>query len=168
MESMKRTNRESCSLSLAYSRGAQMEAKEYLLQYRKAKFEAECLDHQLEEINDLIGNVTVDPTVEHVQTSPDPDQIGKLVAKKTDLQAELIEAKAEALMIMQQVMSTINKLNNTDYKRLLQARYIECRSWKRITDSMHYDRRYMFKLHKCALLEIGEIINKTSKDTIDL
>ncbi|MBQ8665360.1 MAG: DUF1492 domain-containing protein [Lachnospiraceae bacterium] len=142
-----------------------MTAKEYLRQYIKAKQKAEMIERQLAEIDDLIGNMTVDPTIERVQSSRDPDQIGKLVAKQADLLADLMDAKAKALDVMQEVCLTINKLKEPDDQLLLQARYIECRSWKQIIDKLHYNRRWVFRMHRRALIKIEKIINRPPKAT---
>lgn len=142
-----------------------MRAKEFLKQYKRAKAEADRLERQLAELDDLVGNITVDPTAEHVQTSRNPDQIGSLVARRTDMQESLKKAKDHALDVMQEVITVIDKLEDPDYQIILQARYIERKSWRYIAELVHYDGRYVFKLHNRALKKVDAIINKTQKDT---
>ena len=63
-----------------------MTGREYMMQYWEAVVRVRRLKSQSASIRDLLGNVTVDPSSEHVQTSRDPDQIGKLVAKLSDVE----------------------------------------------------------------------------------
>lgn len=135
-----------------------MRAKEYLMQYKKAKLEVERLDRQLHEINDLLGNITIDPTTEKVQTSPEPDQIGKLVARRADLIADITKARNESLDVMEDVRSVIEKVDNTEYRRLLQAKYIECRSWRKVIELLHWSERSIFRKHKSALQVVDRIL----------
>lgn len=135
-----------------------MKAKEFLMQYRNAKQEIARLERQIDELDDLLGNVTVDPTNEHVQSSKDPDKIGRLIAKKADIQEEIKEAKDIALDTMEKVLGAINMVKDERYKEILQARYIECKPWSKIVDGSYYDERYIFRLHKEALDNIDLII----------
>ena len=138
-----------------------MRAKEFLVQYWDAKAEVKRLEHQLAEIEDLVGNVTVDPTSEHVQKSRDPDQIGELVARKADIESDLDAAKQKALATMQRVINVINMLKEREYRQILQMRYVEHTSWRRIAEDMNYDGRYIYKLYNRALDEMDRILDRT-------
>lgn len=138
-----------------------MRAKEFLVQYWDAKAEVRRLERQLAEIDDLVGNVTVDPTSEHVQTSRDPDQIGTLVAERADIESDLTAAKDKALEVMQRVVGMINKLKKREYRQILQMRYVEHRSWRYIAEDMEYDGRYIYKLHNRALDAMDHILDRT-------
>ena len=141
-----------------------MTGKEYLLRYREAYIKVCRLENQMDAIDDLLGNVTVDPTSEHVQTSRDPDQIGKLVARRADILSDLTECKTKALEIMEEIYHTIEMIDDPDDQLVLQLRYVKLLTWKNVERKMEevsqpYSRRQMFDHHKRALKKIEEIIN---------
>ena len=144
-----------------------MTGKEYMLQYWKAKVSIRRLESQKTSIKDLLGNVTVDPSSEHVQTSRDPDQIGKLVAKLADIEDKLNEEKLHALDLMNEIYSAINKVKDPDEQLILQMRYIKMLSWSNVEKEMqkvqrYYSMEWMMKHHHHALKEIESITNCTA------
>ena len=149
-----------------------MTGKEYLMQYWQANVEVRRLESQEESIKDLLGNVTVDPTSEHVQTSRDPDQIGRLVAKLSDIQAELEEERVKAIDLMQEIYKAIGRLRDPDEQLLLQARYIRMQPWSRVEKEMqksqrYYSRDWMMKHHRHALKEIEKLTKCTAISTTE-
>ncbi len=141
-----------------------MTGKEYMLQYWKARVAITRLESQKTSIKDLLSNVTVDPSSEHVQTSRDPDQIGKLVAKLADIEEKLDGEKLHALDLMGEIYGVINKLEDPDEQLILQMRYIKMLSWSKVEKEMQKAQRYystdwMMKHHHHALKEIERITN---------
>ena len=135
-----------------------------MLQYWKARVAIARLESQKTSIKDLLSNVTVDPSSEHVQTSRDPDQIGKLVAKLADIEEKLNDEKRHALDLMDEIYGMINKLEDPDEQLILQMRYIKMLSWSKVEKEMQKVQRYystdwMMKHHHHALKEIERITN---------
>lgn len=144
-----------------------MTGKEYMLQYWKARISVRRLESQKASIKDLLGNVTVDPSSEHVQTSRDPDQIGKLVAKLADIEEKLDNERLLAVNLMDEIYSAINKLGDPDEQLILQMRYIKMLSWSKVEKEMqkaqrYYSMEWMMKHHHHALKEIERITNCTA------
>jgi len=111
--------------------------------------------------------VTVDPSSEHVQTSRDPDQIGKLVAKLADIEEKLDNERLRAVNLMDEIYSAINKLGDPDEQLILQMRYIKMLSWSKVEKEMqkaqrYYSMEWMMKHHHHALKEIERITNCTA------
>lgn len=148
-----------------------MTGQEYLERYKEAYIKAMRLQIQIQAVDDLLGNVTVDPSNEHVQTTRDPDQIGKLVARRADILVELMAQKAEALEIMQEVYSTIELIDNMDEQLILQLRYIKLLKWDQVEREMQevsrpYSRQGMFDHHRIALEKIEKIIKSVPDCTL--
>ena len=144
-----------------------MTGKDYLMQYWMARVEVRRLESQMASIRDLLGNVTVDPTSEHVQTSRDPDQIGKLVAKLADIQEKLDDERLKAIGLMDEIYDALNKLENPDEQLILQLRYIKMLPWSKVDKEMqkaqrYYSMEWMMKHHHHALKEIERITNCTT------
>lgn len=141
-----------------------MTGKEYLLKYKAARIEVRRLEEQMAEMDDLVGDITVDPSNEHVQTSRQPDQIGALVARRSDLLSDLMAAKANALETMNEIYQVIGRLEDPDEQLVLQLRYIKLLSWRKVEAKMIeatrvYSRRQMFSIHKRAVKKVEKIIN---------
>ena len=152
-----------------------MTGKEYMLQYWQAKVIVRRLESQQASIRDLLGNVTVDPSSEHVQTSRDPDQIGKLVAKLADIQDKLNEEKLRAIDLMDEIYGVINKLGDPDEQLILQMRYIKMLPWSKVERELEKVQRYycldwVMRKHRHALKEIERLTNclNNSKDECDI
>ncbi len=146
-----------------------------MLQYWQAKVIVRRLESQQASIRDLLGNVTVDPSSEHVQTSRDPDQIGKLVAKLADIQDKLNEEKLRAIDLMDEIYGVINKLGDPDEQLILQMRYIKMLPWSKVEKELEKVQRYycldwMMRKHRHALKEIERLTNclNNSKDERDI
>ena len=152
-----------------------MTGKEYMLQYWQAKVIVRRLESQQASIRDLLGNVTVDPSSEHVQTSRDPDQIGKLVAKLADIQDKLNEEKLRAIDLMDEIYGVINKLGDPDEQLILQMRYIKMLPWSKVEKELEKVQRYycldwVMRKHRHALKEIERLTNclSNSKNECDI
>ena len=152
-----------------------MTGKEYMLQYWKARVSVRRLESQKASIKDLLGNVTVDPSNEHVQTSRDPDQIGKLVARLADIEEKLNDEKLLAMNLMDEIYNAINKIGNPDEQLILQMRYIKMLPWSKVEKEMQKVQRYycldwMMRKHRHALKEIERITNclNNSKNIRDI
>lgn len=152
-----------------------MTGKEYMLQYWKARVSVRRLESQKASIKDLLGNVTVDPSNEHVQTSRDPDQIGKLVARLADIEEKLDDEKLLAMNLMDEIYNAINKIGDPDEQLILQMRYIKMLPWSKVEKEMQKVQRYycldwMMRKHRHALKEIERITNclNNSKDIRDI
>ncbi len=119
--------------------------------------------------------MTVDPSSEHVQTSRDPDQIGKLVAKLADIQDKLNEEKLRAMDLMDEIYGAINKLGDPDEQLILQMRYIKMLPWSKVEKELEKVQRYycldwMMRKHRHALKEIERLTNclSNSKNECDI
>lgn len=148
-----------------------MTGQEYLERYKEAYIKAMRLQIQIQAVDDLLGNVTVDPSNERVQATRDPDQIGKLVARRADILADLMTQKAEALEIMQEIYSTIELIDNMDEQLILQLRYIKLLKWDQVEREMQevsrpYSRQGMFDHHRIALEKIEKIIKSVPDCTL--
>ena len=136
-----------------------MRAKAFLREYERAEKRVKEIQRRLEDLEDQCTNVTMALDSDRVQTSPQPDKIGRVVAMKVDLTEKLVEAEADALDTMNRIYEVLNQIEDPDYQRLLRLRYIKCLKWEDITDQMHYEVRNIFYIHGRALVEVEKLIN---------
>lgn len=142
-----------------------MNAREYLQRYGRELQKIVTLEERIRALDDLFS-VTQDMTSERVQSSPKPDKIGEIIAKKSDLNAELQEEIEASYDVMNEIEGTINRVPNGRYKLILYGRYICFMTWEKIAESMQradgaepYSERWLYILHKRALREVDKIIN---------
>ena len=137
-----------------------MRAKQYLSQYRRCKKKIARLEEQIQALAELCSGIAA-PQIDgdRVQSSHNPDRMGEVIAKKSDLEAELMDEVVNAIDIMNEVTDTINEVENVDYQTLLEKRYIGFKTWEVIADEMHFSARWVLTMHGRALWEVEKIIN---------
>ncbi len=135
-----------------------MDAKRFLAQYEKAEKRASVIQNELNELRDRRDGLQGFQVEERVQTSHKPDKIGELIARIADLEADLMDAKAEAIEIMLEVEAVINRVPDPLYQLLLQDRYIRLHKWSEIAEALHYTPRGIYAVHRRALAEVNKLI----------
>lgn len=133
-------------------------AKQYLIEYTKMRKRVVRLQDKLDELNEQMDKITSWSDNERVQSSLDPDKIGALVAKKLDMQAEIVMIMDELMDKMEEVEFVLNQIENPDYALILQYRYIRGLTWNAIQDRMNFSKRWILILHGRALQEVDKLI----------
>ena len=78
------------------------------------------------------------------------DTIIKIIDLENEINKEidrLVDLKTEMTRI-------IGSVQNIEYQRLLELRYLCFRSWKQIADEMGYSKQHIFRLHNDALEKV--------------
>lgn len=137
-----------------------MTVKEFLQRGKNLNVEAEQLKSAKKRAWDMACGITVSTESEKVQTSTDNSVEKKMIeyaefSKMLDIKiAELIEHQKKMLQI-------INKIDNTSYRTLLIARYINCKTWEQIAEDMGYSDKWVrTSLHGRALTVCGKYFNE--------
>lgn len=131
-----------------------MTKKQYLRQGYKLKQEIKSLEQTLEELESNLDNVKA------IQYSKDKlqggslqddtniiEKIDKIIEVENIIKGKLLELKTfQANLILE-----ILKLNNTDEKNLLQARYIMNLTWEEISKELDYSLTQIHRIHRKAL-----------------
>ena len=135
-----------------------MRAQRFLSQYGEQMLVILRLQKRLQALDDLF-DIVQDMTREKVQTSPKPDKIGEIIAKKSDLKAELNEEIEKAKAIMDDVEAVISEVNDKRLQLLLHERYINFMTWGMIAEDLDLSDRWVQELHLKALMKVEKIIN---------
>ena len=131
-----------------------MNKKEYLKQGYKLKQEIKSLEQTLEELESNLDNVkAIQYSKDKLQGGPLQDdtniieKIDKIIEVENIVKEKLLELKTfQANLILE-----ILKLNNTDEKNLLQARYIMNLTWEEISKELDYSLTQIHRIHRKAL-----------------
>ena len=131
-----------------------MTKKQYLRQGYKLKQEIKSLEQTLEELESNLDNVkAIQYSKDKLQGGPLQDdtniieKIDKIIEIENIVKEKLLELKTfQANLILE-----ILKLNNTDEKNLLQARYIMNLTWEEISKELDYSLTQIHRIHRKAL-----------------
>lgn len=130
-----------------------MTTKEYLNQYKRMMEEVRCLDVEIEELWTQLTSATSSSdgmpkgTVQDRQTKLHAIMADKLQTKRAK--------KKDAEEVMAEVLQTIDKVTDPNYRQLLFERYIQAKEWKDIADDIGYVEEYVRgELHGKALNEV--------------
>lgn len=135
-----------------------MTAREYLGQYLIARKRITKLQGELRSLRDLCDQVTVDPTSEKVQSSGNKDRLGNVIAKIVDKEAEINEQVGVAFDLMNEIEECIDMLEDPDEQLVLQMKYIECKSWEEVINSLAWSERSMFRKYREAMDKMDLIV----------
>lgn len=139
-----------------------MTAKEYLLQIRKIDRQLKALLRERKEL-DIARTYMQSPQIvgDRVQTSPsgDPPWM-KYLIKWGELTEKIGERWDELICTKKDIEDQINTLDDDRYIDVLTKRYIELKSFEKISVEMHYEYGYTRKIHKRALDAFSQIMTQ--------
>ena len=135
-----------------------MNAVEFLKQYRVCMVRIRKLEEQIQELDDLMSHITPEMSSDRVQSSHPPDKLGQLVAKKVDLETQLMGEIDMALDAMNEIEAVIDQVPSVGYQMILQKKYIEGKTWEQVAEEVCYSSPWIWVLHKRALAEVDKIL----------
>ena len=120
---------------------------------------------QIEEDIDYI-NQTLDSTPQLFDGMPRgsgiSDKTAKTGQKLWGLYIDLMAQRDKAVAKRKEIGDTIRSMEDTTYMRLLYLRYIELKSWGKVSEEMGISPRWIFDMHNKALEEILKKIPHTA------
>jgi len=104
-----------------------------------------------ERIERLEAELTrVTPRLEGMPGGADRDRMAEGVAQIVDLEKELLRRIANLERERLRIEDEISALPEQQ-RRVITARYVEKKPWKKVVKEMHYDRRWTFRIHDAAI-----------------
>lgn len=83
--------------------------------------------------------------------SPDPHKMEVAVCKVKELEQEVQEIQAELDLLMTNMKTDIQQIQDNDVRDLLTKRYLEFKPWKVIFREMGYSESSCYRLHRMGL-----------------
>lgn len=135
-----------------------MRAKEYLQQLRRLDT---VIDQKIKELDDLKVKSTCisgfDYSKERVQTSPSGDApYVRTVSRMIDLNEEINRDIDDFVDRKHKIINEIQSLENTKHIQILFKKYVEYKTFERISVEMNYTYQYIVLLHGYALKEFSQ------------
>lgn len=134
-----------------------MTAKEYLNRYRRINAEIDC---KLEEIAQLRTLATrLSPTAMFDRNGNVSDKVGRTAVKIVDLEHKIDTEIDKLIGIREEITGAISQIEDVDIRTILEYRYINGWSWRRIAAKMHYTENHLTSyLHPKALREVEKFV----------
>ena len=134
-----------------------MTAKEYLSQYRYINIKINSKIAQQQRLRELA--TCVSPSSDGGgHNSGVSDKVGSIVVKIADLDAEINAEIDNLIDVQKDIMRTISKIDDERLRIILTERYINCWTFERIADDIHYSYMQTFRLHGQALVAVQNVI----------
>lgn len=136
-----------------------MRAKEFLNQAYQIEQRIRVKRNEIMALRNIAAGCSV--CYDGMPKNPSPsgslmeDTILKIVALEEELRRKidsLVALKAEILRV-------IEKLEQEDYRLILEKRYLCLESWDNIADDLVCSRSWVMKKHKAALCEVDRILD---------
>lgn len=135
-----------------------MTAKEYLLQARYLDNRIASKREQIQNLNDLATKCT-STWSDMPRSQPNGrSRMADCVVQIIDLENEISADMLELINLKKEITETINKVDNIEYKTLLEKRYLCFITWEQISDDMGISLRNIYRIHGQALKEIAKFI----------
>ena len=136
-----------------------MNAKEYLLQYRRIVVRIRNAEQDLEALRAERESITVN--MDGMPKGSDlSNKTAQLAAKLVDTEIEILGMRSAAWSVRMDIIRTIDKLSDPAEVRLLHLRYLDGYTWERIAVDMGYTYQWVAgSLHGQALQSLEKILN---------
>ena len=135
-----------------------MTAKEYLSQAYQIEARIKIKMEHAQYYYDIATKAnTIFSDIPFDKTAWDIRQIDGAIAHLLDLKNEMHAEISRLVALKSEIKNTINQVDNTTHQTLLELRYLHYMRWYEIAKIMHYESKYIFRLHNMALKKIDTI-----------
>ena len=128
-----------------------MTAKEYLSQAHRLDMRIQNLNDEIESMNALATKVTSTVSDMPRSASRNVHRTEDIIVNIMEFQDELEEAMNKLVNLKRDIWNTISKLDNDEYRVLLEKRYLSSERWEEIAVEMGYSIDHIFRMHREAL-----------------
>jgi len=137
--------------------------KAYLLRGWDAEKRVQAREAQLDVLHDRMKRVrSAAPRVTGDRRGAQVDWTD-VVDTLVDAEAEYLQDIASLYQVKAEIKRAISGLMPEHYRALLEYRYVDGLNWDNVAERLHYERRYVLKLHERALRALEEKLNGEGK-----
>ena len=132
-----------------------MTAKEELGQLYRMKESIDCLIERRQQAQDLAYKIT--SCNNGMPKGAGGDKVSSAAISSADLAAEIEEKTGEYERLQGEIAGKIGRIENMDYRLLLELRYLNFNKFEVIADKLGCSLRHVFRLNNGALREYEKI-----------
>lgn len=129
-----------------------MTAKQYLRQLARLERNIQILSDEVEERRTRLTSAAMPPLHEKVQSSPQGDRFADMIAALADKDLQRQEQICIYEQLRDEIVDEILSLDNETHQAILYRRYVRQEPLRKIADDLHYEYKYLCRLHGLALL----------------
>ncbi|MCK9287811.1 MAG: DUF1492 domain-containing protein [Sphaerochaetaceae bacterium] len=142
-----------------------MTAREYLSRAYKLDQEIKSKLDQIESLKDLATSCSSVLTGMPRNPSPSQSPMADAVCKIIDLRDELNRELAQLVEYKADTVITIHRVKNSDYRLILEKRYISYLPWETIAVELGYSESWVLKLHRNAVKAVDAVLHETEANS---
>lgn len=131
-----------------------MTAKQYLSQTRYLDLRINSKLQLLSSLNDLATKCTAVYSDMPKKPNRGGSRLEDTICKIVDLQDEINEEIDKLVDLKSEIADVISEVSNTEYRLILEKRYLNLMQWEDIASDMGYELRWVYRNHNKALAEI--------------
>lgn len=132
-------------------------AKEYLSQAYRIDQRINSKLEQVRSLRELATKATTTLSDMPRSSSPNFHRMEDFITKALDLESEINTDLCRLIDIKREIVTVIKCVENFELQTLLEARYLCFKTWEEIAVEMHFDLRWVYRLHSRALDEVDAI-----------
>lgn len=135
-------------------------AKKFLSEYGRLRLKIIRLKSEVEEIRSEAESLSAWTDGDRVQSSMQPDKLGAVVARLVDKENETLDVINEYINRMNEIDRMLDQIEDPKLALILELKYKRGYIWDQVADEMHYNRRWVQRLHGRALDEMCKLLNR--------
>jgi seryl-tRNA synthetase len=135
-----------------------LSAKDYLSQAYRIDQRINSKIEQVQSLRELAEKATA--TLSDVPPSKGSRNIHRMedvIAKMVDLESEINADLTRLINLKHEIVTVIKCVENPELQTLLELRYLCFKTWEQIAVELHFDLRWVYRLHGRALDGIDAI-----------
>lgn len=134
-----------------------MNSKEYLSQAYRIDQRINSKLEQVQSLRELATKATA--TLSDMPRNPNPNihRMQDFVAKALDLESEINADLCHLIDTKREIVTVVKCVENRELQTLLEMRYLCFKTWEEIAVELHFDLRWVYRLHGRALDEVDAI-----------
>ncbi len=130
-------------------------AKEWLNRNYGIALEIQAIQRRLERMNADLEKVTRPLKIKEVIEANNPGNAQEdRLADYIDMSDDLSQRLLHLARLDSETMSVITKVASPTLRTILIERYINRLSWNKVSEAIHYERRWVMELHRQALSSV--------------
>ena len=132
-----------------------LSAKDYLSQAYRIDQRINSKIEQVQSLRDLAEKASA--TLSDVPPSKGTRNVHRMeddIAKMMDMESEISADMKRLLNLKHKIVTVINCVESPELQTLLELRYLCFKTWEQIAVVLHFDLRWVHRLHNRALNEI--------------
>ncbi len=143
-----------------------MTAREYLNQAYKLDQQINSKLEQLDVLRSMTRRVTTSYDSEVVSRTRNVASLENAIIRMMEAEETINHGIDRLVDLKSEISDVISKVKNTDYRLILEKRYLSFRTWEQIAADMNYSRRWVVSKHSKAVDVVDALLNAQKQQTI--